>query len=344
MFFFSDATASQRAFYSGKHVLVTGGSSGIGRAIALQLAADGASLSLVARGKARLDDAAADVRASAPEMTSARVVAVACDCSDAAAVAVMVDDVERKNGPIDVLINSAGGAQGAYFQDITTDIFEAQMKGNYYCQLYPTQAVFARMKQRGMGGHVVLTSSMAGLTGVFGLSAYSPAKFALRGLAECLYYEFRPHNIDITVAFPPDTDTAGYANEKLTMPRETLAINATAGLFSAEQVANSILRGVMRRQFRVCVGMEGKMLGIATAGLSPGVSFVECVLMPIMRGISGFFVRDFHRIIARIRTEAAALAVPSEAAKSAADKANHQTQQSQRQIQRELASKSPAPQ
>jgi 3-dehydrosphinganine reductase len=155
------------------------------------------------------------------------------------------------------------------------------------------------MKDRGAGGHVVLTSSMAGLVGVYGLCAYTPAKFALRGLAECLYYEMRPHNIDITVAFPPDTDTAGYAQEKLTMPPATLAVNASAGLFSPDAVASAILYGVMRRQFRICVGLDGKMLGIVTAGMSPGVSFVECVLMPIMRGISAFFVRDFHRIIAR---------------------------------------------
>jgi 3-dehydrosphinganine reductase len=301
--FFASAADKRRQAFGGKHVLVTGASSGIGRSLALLLAAAGARVSLVARTPARLEDAAADARSLAPgdhAPSSLRgVVAVPCDCSDARTVAEMVSRVERENGAVDFLMNCAGGAHGAYFEDLSPEVAEAQMRLNYYSQLFPTQALFKRMKSSGKGGHIVLTSSLAGLTGVFGYTAYAPAKFALRGLAECVYYEGRPAGIHVTVAYPPDTDTPGYANEKQTMPKEALAMSESTGVFTPDAVAEAILNGVMKRQIRVTVGLDGKMLGIVTAGMAPGASFLECLLMPLMRVVSAFVVSNFNRLIAK---------------------------------------------
>jgi 3-dehydrosphinganine reductase len=296
---FQSSSSARCVHFKGKHVLVTGASSGIGRAIALELAACGATLSLVARGQQRLDDAAADVRASMTESSAGRVLAMPFDCSDHAQVVSSIRVIEQDLGPIDVLINCAGGAQGTYFEALTPELAESQMRGNYFSQLYPTQAVFSRMRERGSPGHVVLVSSMAGLVGVFGCSPYCPAKYALRGLAETIYYDMKEHNVDVTIAYPPDTDTPGHRQETATLPPETIEINASAGLFTAEHVAEAILNGVVRRQFRVTVGLDGKMLGILTTGMSPGPSLVECLLLPIMRGITSFYTRGFLRIIAR---------------------------------------------
>jgi 3-dehydrosphinganine reductase len=291
--------SARRAHFKGKHVLVTGASSGIGRAIAIELAACGATLSLVARGQQRLEDAAADVRASMTESNAGRVLAIPFDCSDHVQVVLSVRRIEQELGPIDILINCAGGAKGAYFELLTPELAESQMRGNYFSQLYPTQAVFSQMVERGSPGHIVLVSSMAGLIGVFGCSPYCPAKYALRGLAETIYYDMKAHNVDVTIAYPPDTDTPGHRQETATLPPETVEINASGGLFTAEEVAQAILNGVARGQFRVTVGLDGKMLGILTTGMSPGPSLVECLLLPIMRGITGFYTRGFLRIISR---------------------------------------------
>lgn len=303
MLFFPTTESRLRGAFSDKHVLITGSSSGIGRFAALLLARSGASLTLVARTPGRLEDAAGDARASLPEGSSARVGAIACDCADAPAVDAMLARAVGERGEVDLLINSAGGAVGTHFEDLTPEVAEAQMRMNYYSQLYPTRAVYARMKESAEGGHVVLTSSMAGLVGVFGYAAYAPAKFALRGLAEVLYYEGRPHGIEVTVCYPPDTDTPGYANEKLTMPKESSAISESAGVFTPDQVAEAMLLGVIRKQKRVMIGVEGKMLGILTAGMSPGASLAEVFLMPIMRLLSVFFVAGFNKTITKVQRE-----------------------------------------
>lgn len=301
---FQSESTRRRNYFSGKHVVITGASSGIGRSLALLLVLEDVRLSLVARTVSRLEDCVADIRAHGKDSSSGKsqdvaVIAAPCDCSDPGAVEDMVARIERENGAIDILINCTGGAQCDYFENLSPELAEAQMNANYFSQMYPSRTVFAKMKERGRGGQIIFTSSMAGLVGVFGYTAYAPAKWALRGLSECLYYEGRPHGIGITVVYPPDTDTPGLANERKTMPKESLDISATAGVFAPEKVADLVLRGMVRRQARVTVGLDGNMLGILTAGMTPGVSLFEVLVMPIMRGISGFFVSDFNKIIDR---------------------------------------------
>eukprot|EP00173_Palmaria_palmata_P003880 Plantae.Rhodophyta-Palmaria_palmata.ctg4311.p1 GENE.Plantae.Rhodophyta-Palmaria_palmata.ctg4311~~Plantae.Rhodophyta-Palmaria_palmata.ctg4311.p1 ORF type:complete len:331 (+),score=50.81 Plantae.Rhodophyta-Palmaria_palmata.ctg4311:52-993(+) len=293
MILFPSVDERFRRAFCDKHVIVTGASSGIGRCVALRLASAGAKLTLIARTAGRLSDAADDARAVQPLGCSAPIISLPCDCSDAAAV----DEAFASIDAVDVLVNCAGGAVGGYFEDLTAEVAEAQMRGNYFSQLYPTRAVFKLMKESGEGGHLVLTSSVAGLVGVFGYSAYAPAKYALRGLGEVLYYEGRSHGIEFTICYPPDTDTPGYAKEQLTMPEEALAISKSAGVFAPDKVAEALLLGVIHKQKRVMIGLEGKMLGILTAGMTPGASFIEILLMPIMRLLSLYFVADFNSII-----------------------------------------------
>ena len=284
-------------FYSGKHVLITGGSSGIGKELARLLIASGASVTLVARNPDRLNAAAAELtppgESSAPV---ARVNVYSVDCSDPSAVEKMVDHVERLFGPIDILVNSAGQAIGGYFDHMQPASIRAQMDANYFTQAYPTLQIFKRMTKRRVG-HIVIVSSVSGQLGVFGQSAYVSAKYALRGLAETLYFEGKPFGINVSVVFPPDTDTPGHKTELDTMPPETREISETGGLFSAETVAARIADGVMRKRFRICFGFIGKLLGILTAGYSPGVSLTDIFVVPIARALVPFFIWDQVRVI-----------------------------------------------
>eukprot|EP00177_Eucheuma_denticulatum_P005712 GFKZ01010409.1.p1 GENE.GFKZ01010409.1~~GFKZ01010409.1.p1 ORF type:complete len:350 (+),score=49.49 GFKZ01010409.1:73-1122(+) len=287
------------SFYAGKHVVITGGSSGIGKELARVLVAAGASVTLVARNEPKLKAAVAelapkvDAQATAPRVNSA-----VADCSNPLRVDEMVGEVETMFGPIDILVNAAGQAVGGYFDKMDVSLIAQQMDKNYMTQLYPTHAVFRRMCER-RAGHVVFVSSMAGLTGVFGQAGYSASKFAIRGLAEALYYEAKPFGIDVTVVYPPDTETPGLAEERHTMPAETIEISETGGLFSAQKVAEEIADGVRAKRYRVTVGIIGKMLGVLTAGFAPKVSPWEVLLMPLMRAITPFFIWDSLRAVAR---------------------------------------------
>lgn len=287
------------SFYAGKHVVITGGSSGIGMELARVLVAAGASVTLVARKEAKLKAAVTELAPKVDaQATARRVNSAVADCSNPARVDQMVGEVETMFGPIDILVNAAGQAVGGYFDKMPVSQIAEQMDKNYLTQLYPTHAVFRRMCQR-RTGHLVFVSSMAGLTGVFGQAGYCASKFAVRGLAEALYYEGKPFGIDVTIVYPPDTETPGLAVERNTMPSETLEISETGGLFSAQKVAAEIADGVMAKRYRVTVGIIGKMLGVLTAGYSPKVSLGEVFVMPLMRAITPFFIWDSLRAVAR---------------------------------------------
>lgn len=241
-----------------RHVLITGGSSGIGLALARQVAAAGARVSLVARDTARLAAAAASVRAHAPQ--ASEIVTAAADVSVATQVTAAIRAAETVHGPVDILVTSAGIAVPGYFSNLTAEVFERTMDVNYFGTLYAVQAVATSMMAR-RAGHIVIVSSGAGLVGLFGYTAYAPSKFALRGLAESLRAELKPCGVAVTIVYPPDTDTPQLAEENRTKPAETRALTAAAGLWSADAVARAVLDGVARRQFSVTPGFQLTALG-----------------------------------------------------------------------------------
>lgn len=237
----------------GQHVLITGGSSGIGLALARRAATEGARLSLVARDPARLSAAHAAIRAAVPDC--AQIVVAPADVADEAAVLAALRIAEATHGPVDVLITSAGVARPGYFEEIPVSVFERTMAVNYFGTLYAIKAVAPGMRQRGRGA-IVLVSSGAGLVGLFGYTAYSPSKFALRGLAESLRGELKPAGVSVTIVYPPDTDTPQLAEENLTKPLETRALTGCAGLWTADAVARVTLAAVRRGRFSVTPGIQ----------------------------------------------------------------------------------------
>ncbi|GHE61840.1 SDR family NAD(P)-dependent oxidoreductase [Streptomyces capitiformicae] len=99
---------------------------------------------------------------------------------------------------------------------------------------------------------MVAVSSAAGLLGIFGYSAYAPAKFAVRGLMESLRAELVPHGVHVGVVFPPDVDTPQLAEENRWKPEETRVVGGTNKPLTAEQVAAAIVRGIDQRRFMIC--------------------------------------------------------------------------------------------
>ena len=241
-----------------RHVLITGGSSGIGLALAQQAAAAGARVSLVARDSAKLAAAAVSVRTHAPQ--TPEVVTAVADVSVAAQVTSAIRSAEAVHGPVDVLIASAGIAIPGYFTQLTADVFERTMTVNYFGTLYAIQAVVPAMVAR-RGGHIVILSSGAGLVGLFGYTAYAPSKFALRGLAESLRAELKPVGVGVTIVYPPDTDTPQLTEENRTKPAETRALTSAAGLWTADAVARVTLAGVARGRFSITPGFQLTALG-----------------------------------------------------------------------------------
>ena len=127
------------------------------------------------------------------------------------------------HGPCDVLVAAAGRAEPGYFLELQADTFRDQMRLNYFGTLHAVRAVLPDMLTRGRG-HIVLVSSVAGLLGAFGYGAYTPTKFAVRGLGEALHAEFRHEGIVTSIVYPRDTDTPGLERENLTKPGDATAL------------------------------------------------------------------------------------------------------------------------
>jgi 3-oxoacyl-[acyl-carrier protein] reductase len=193
---------------TGKIALVTGAGKGIGKAIAVALAQEGAHVGLVARTEK-------DISAVAKEITALGVktsVATA-DVSNRAEVEAAVAKVQQDLGPIDILINNAGTATFGKFLELEPEAWEHQIRVNVFGVYYTTRAVLPQMIER-KAGDIVNISSTAGKSGSPVTSAYSASKFAVFGLSESLMQEVRKHNIRVTALAPSTvvTDMANRAN------------------------------------------------------------------------------------------------------------------------------------
>jgi len=122
-------------------------------------------------------------------------------------------------------------------------VFRDQMDVDYFGTLHAIRAVVPSMIER-RRGHLVTVSSTAGLIGVYGYSAYAPAKFAVRGLTETLRAELAPHGIVVSCVYPPDTRTPGFDAENALKPPETERISAAIKPRDADHVGGPSSTGI----------------------------------------------------------------------------------------------------
>ncbi|HWJ97438.1 MAG TPA: SDR family oxidoreductase [Acidimicrobiales bacterium] len=251
---------STKAFpWAGKHVVITGGSSGIGEALAVALAVRGTKLTLLARGADRLAAVAGPLGATG----------VPCDVSDRDAVAGVLAAAAEERGPVDVLVCSAGITLPGRFLEAEDQTFRDMIDVDYYGTLWPVRAVAPSMAER-QTGSIVGVASAAALVGVYGYAAYGAAKFAVRGLFETLRTELVPHGVHVGCVFPPDVDTPMLAAENLVKPAETKAIAGSIKPIAADQVAQAVIRGVEKRQAEIYADAQTRALA-RTVATAPGI-------------------------------------------------------------------------
>ncbi|XP_031111083.1 3-dehydrosphinganine reductase TSC10A-like [Ipomoea triloba] len=263
-----------------RHVFITGGSSGIGLALAHQAASEGArQVSILARNTSKLEDAKREIRLA----TGREVVAFSADVRDYEAVKKAVEEA----GPIDVLICN----HGVFIpQELDTQELE-EVKFMIDVNLIGTfnliKAALPGMKNRAERGpgSIAIMSSQAGQVGIYGYSAYSASKFGLRGMAEALQQETIGDDIHVSLIFPPDTETPGFAEENKRRPELTSILAASSGAMKAEEVAKKSVDGIKSGSFIVPCNFEGFLLSIATAGLSPQRSFLMAFVEVIGAGL-----------------------------------------------------------
>lgn len=230
--------------FAQKTALISGGSSGIGLALAQALAARGARLILVARHEERLQQALA----SLPGGDQRRHCYLCVDVSDGQQVQAMAESILAESGAPDLLIHCAGVAHPGYVQELDLDIFHWMMAVNYFGTVYVTKAFLPAMIAR-RSGYIVTFGSLVSVVGVFGYTAYCGSKFAVRGFSDALRMELKPLGIHVSIVMPPDTDTPQLAYENQFKPPELKYLLPELGVLPPEKVAQAVLRGIERRQY-----------------------------------------------------------------------------------------------
>jgi len=249
--------SSKPSVWNDKVALVTGGSSGIGLAIARLLAQQGAHVWLVARRKEVLETALSEVL-SARSDQSQHCGIFPADISDAAQAAAAVEHVSAQAGVPDLLVNAAGITHPGYVQDLSLEIFRAMMDVNYFGTVYITKAALPGMLQRG-SGHIINIASMAAVIGAFGYSAYGASKYAVRGFSDVLRSELKPLGLHVSIVFPSDTDTPQLAYEEPFKPPETRALASNAKVMTPEAVAKATLQQAARGRYIILPGLENNL-------------------------------------------------------------------------------------
>ncbi|XP_018571863.1 3-ketodihydrosphingosine reductase [Anoplophora glabripennis] len=283
----------------GKHVVVTGGSSGIGKSVAILAAQKGAHVTILARNIDKLSEAQQEIKkhCANEELIISKV---SVDVANYEDVENNLCEVEEIVGPIYMLINCAGMAICRQVEDFTEQDIKTLIEVNFLGTLYPIKAIVPKFKQR-REGIIVLTGSQVSLMGMYGYSVYASSKFALRGLAESLFMEVKPYNVSVTLALPPDTDTPGFENENKTKPEETHLLSNTGGLYNADDVARKLIDDALASRFFSYIGFESFILTTLCVGMSPFSSFLElllqCVALGPLRLIGAFYIIYFDKIV-----------------------------------------------
>jgi len=242
-------------FFTGKHVLISGGSSGIGLSLAQQLFEKGSHVTILARRKDILQEAARKIE-NYRQTPGQMLFTISADVSE---FKQLEKSLSIQRNPVDILINSAGVAYPGEFTKLDIDIFSTVMDINYMGTVNLTKLIVPEMVERNTG-HIVNISSLAAVIGIFGYTAYAPSKYAVRGFSRCLRAELKPKGINVSVVLPPDTDTPQLEFEHKLIPDTTLKINQNGGVMSPEKVARIILSGVRKQRFTIIPGFEGKLL------------------------------------------------------------------------------------
>jgi short-subunit dehydrogenase len=237
-------------------VAITGASAGIGRATALRLARDGASVIVSARRGDRLDELVREIAAG-----HGQALAVVADVTRQDAMHQLVRRSVEQFGRLDVMLCNAGfGVEGSA-DDITGELMRKLLDTNFLGTFHAARAALPVFRQQG-SGHLIFVSSIVGKRGIPHMGAYSATKFAQVGLAESLRAELSGSKIHVSVVFPVSTDTEFVE----AMRRESGAGSRANGpRQTAEDVAGSIARAIAHPRAEIYPYRKARALALLNA-------------------------------------------------------------------------------
>jgi short-subunit dehydrogenase len=243
-----------KAAFSGKSVVITGASEGIGRALALELARDHPRLTLVARNRGRLESLAAECR-----QLGAEVCTVGADLANEQECLQAVNQALAQFGSLDILVNNAGITMWSRFDAIADfGVFEQVMRVNFLSAVHCTRAALPALKtSRGL---IVAVASLAGLNGVPERTAYAASKHAMVGFFESLRIELAGSGVDVTIV-APDFVVSEIHRRAIGPGGAPLGHSPMnePSIMTSEECARMMRRALARRQRLLITSLRGRL-------------------------------------------------------------------------------------
>jgi NAD(P)-dependent dehydrogenase (short-subunit alcohol dehydrogenase family) len=266
----------------GKVAVITGAGSGIGRALALDLARRGASVAISDVDAVGLAETHKQVKVIGAPVHSARL-----DVTDRVAVLAYADEVASHFGAVNIVVNNAGIAFTGDIEKMSFEQIERVMDVDFWGVVHGTKAFLPHLIASG-DGHVVNISSLFGLLAVPGQSAYNAAKFAVRGFTEALRQEMKVagHPVEVTCVHPGGIKTAIARNAGAVDGQDAAELarffDEKLAKTTPESAAKSILRAVIGNRPRAVVGMDAKFLDVLVRVLGP--AYQRVIVFGAQRG------------------------------------------------------------
>ncbi|KAI1504185.1 short-chain dehydrogenase [Biscogniauxia marginata] len=283
----------------GKTVLITGASEGMGRSAARQMAEKGANVILVSRSAGKLEEALAEIRAAARNPQAQRFHYITADVSrpDYAAP-LLAEAIAWNNGqPLDIVWCVAGMSTPDFWVEAPLSATRSQMDINFWGSAEMAHAILRLWCAPDAPvvpepKHLIFTSSVLAFFPVIGYGPYTPAKAALRGLADTLVQELEmyPQKVNVHVVFPGSISSPGFERENKTKPQITQIIEDGDPVQSPDTVAKAAIGGLEKGQYFITVAFLGHALRWSALGGSPRSNRLVDTLMACVLPLVWLFV------------------------------------------------------
>ncbi len=264
-------------------VLITGGSRGLGLALAREFARQGCRIAICARDQEELSKAQADL-----ERTSADVLAIQCDVTDRESVGKLIHAVQARFGALDILVNNAGEILVAPIENVTLADFENAMAVMFWGVVYPTLLVIPEMRKRGQGRIATITS-IGGKISVPHLLPYCCAKFAAVGFTEGLRAEMAPYGVKVTTIVPGLMRTGSHLKARFKGHHEAEAAWFTLGAtlpgisMDADRAARKIVAAIRCGKSEKILSPQASVMARLNGllpGLVPNLMRIASAILP----------------------------------------------------------------
>ena len=244
--------------FNNKVAVITGAASGIGRSLAIQLAARGCRLALADVDREGLSETRSLLAASVPSCTTHLL-----DVADRDAFEAFADDVVREHGTVNLLFNNAGVTLVDRVESLRYEDFEWVMNINFWGVVYGTKAFLPHL-QAADQAHIINISSLFGLMATPNQAAYNASKFAVRGFTEALKMEMSGSHVNVTCVHPGGIRTGIARNSRFGLQGESITKDDLAAAFekaaktTADEAVGKIIRGIEKNKRRILIGPDAR--------------------------------------------------------------------------------------